>query len=161
MAGVHEIGHAGEGADLGDGVGEVVVVGGGTVFPEPGGAGVIGEVAVFPDAGEVGALQQAVVLQEADEDAAQHPADGGLGQLSIPPDDVGESGALGVLGELVLRLEPGIERRDVLALLAEIVLKAGDPAFEIGEEGGGVDHGVKAEMLKTEMLKGREVPSEQ
>jgi hypothetical protein len=45
---------------------------------------------------------------------------------------------------LELRLEPGIQRGDVLALLAEVILKEGDPAFEIGEKGGWVDgHGEK------------------
>lgn len=51
VAGVHEVGHAGEFPDFAHDVGEVVVVRGGTVFPEIRGPRLVRHLAVLAYAG--------------------------------------------------------------------------------------------------------------
>jgi hypothetical protein len=104
VASVHEVGHARQFPDLAQDVGQVVIVRGGAVLAKPRGPRLIGDVAVFPHAGEEGPLQQVVVLQEAHEHTTEHPADGGLRQLPIPPHGIGKRGAPGVLACLYCAL---------------------------------------------------------
>ena len=91
-------------------------------------------------AGDQRLVDEAVVLKEADEHAPEHPRDGSLGDLAVPPLLQRHRGALGGNGLVMLLLQVRGDLWRCERAFTDGFLELGDERLECREQFVSVDH---------------------